>query len=215
MIPQINYPAIQRARDWSRQIAIAGAVSTLVSILTAFVVPRVASSYEPHLLFAVVSAILGLMLPPFRSRIVKVDAGLVFVFCFFEPIGQVLLHQEAPPHYVTDRDLPSGKAWTPAGQPTLLFTQTPLVTNNTDITMGAYSMYIVREKDEWILVVNKDVGTGDKYDNNLDVVRMSRLMGAAQRTKEGVHGFVRPHPRQCNVRIYYGKSGTWAEFKEK
>ncbi len=27
--------------------------------------------------------------------------------------------------------------------------------------------------------------------------------------------FGHTEPKQCNMRIYYGKSGTWAEFKEK
>ena len=116
----------------------------------------------------------------------------------------------------TGRDLPSGKAWTPGGQPMLLFTQTSLTANNTDIPIGAYSMYIVREKDEWTLVVNKDVGTGDKYDKHLDVVRMSMLRGQlSEPQKEFTVLFGHTDPRQCNMRIYYGKSGTWAEFREK
>ena len=40
----------------------------------------------------------------------------------------------------TGHDLPPGKAWTPGGQPMLLFTQAALVAGNTDIPMGAYSM---------------------------------------------------------------------------
>jgi Protein of unknown function (DUF2911) len=116
----------------------------------------------------------------------------------------------------TGRDLPSGKVWTPGGQPMLLFTQVPLIANNTDIPMGAYSMYIVREKDEWTLVVNKDVSTGNKYDKHLDVVRVNMLMGQlSEPQKEFTVLFGHTDPRQCNMRIYYGKSGTWAEFKEK
>jgi hypothetical protein len=116
----------------------------------------------------------------------------------------------------TGRDLPSGKVWTPGGQPMLLFTQAPLVAGNTDIPMGAYSMYIVREKDDWTLVVNKNVSTGNKYDKGLDVVRMGMLKGQlSEPQKEFTLFFGHTEPKQCNMRIYYGKNGTWAEFQEK
>ena len=116
----------------------------------------------------------------------------------------------------TGRDLPSGKVWTPGGQPMLLFTQAPLSAGKTDIPIGAYSMYIVREKDDRTLVVNKNVSTGNKYDEHLDVVRMGMLMGQlSEPQKEFTVFFGHMDPRQCNMRIYYGKSGTWAEFKEK
>jgi Protein of unknown function (DUF2911) len=114
------------------------------------------------------------------------------------------------------RGLPSGKVWTPGGQPMLLFTQVSLVADNTEIPMGAYSMYIVRQKDDWTLVVNKNVTTRNKYDKHLDVVRMGMLMGQlSEPQKEFTVFFGHTDPRQCNMRIYYGKSGRWAEFQEK
>jgi hypothetical protein len=116
----------------------------------------------------------------------------------------------------TGRDLPSGKVWTLGGQPMLLFTQASLIADNIDIPVGAYSMYIVREKGDWTLVVNKNVSTGNKYDKHLDVVRMGMLMGQlSEPQKEFTLFFGHTDPRQCNLRIYYGNSGTWAEFKEK
>jgi Protein of unknown function (DUF2911) len=78
----------------------------------------------------------------------------------------------------TGRDLPSGKMWTPGGQPMLLFTQAPLVANSTDIPMGAYSMYIVRDKDDWTLVVNKNVSTGNKYDKRVRAAKYTVDGGA-------------------------------------
>lgn len=99
MMPRINYPVIRRARPRVREIALAAAASTLVSILTAVGFPGVTDSYKSHLLFAVASGVLGLMLPSFRSHVVRLDAGLVFVFFCFEPVGRILLHQEAAPPY--------------------------------------------------------------------------------------------------------------------
>lgn len=116
----------------------------------------------------------------------------------------------------TGRDLPSGKVWTPGGQPMLLFTQTSLTAGKTDIPMGAYSVYIVRDKDDWDLVVNKNVSAGNKYDKKLDVVRLDMLSGQLNEPqKEFTVFFGHTEPKQCNLRIYYGKRGNWAEFKEK
>jgi Protein of unknown function (DUF2911) len=134
--------------------------------------------------------------------------------CSFEDGKQVTVRYSNETS--TGRDLPSGKMWTPGGQPMLLFTQAPLIANNTDIPMGAYSMYIMRDKDDWTLVVNKNVSTGNKYDKHLDVVRMGMLMGQlSEPQKEFTVVFGHTDARQCNMRIYYGKNGTWAEFKEK
>jgi Protein of unknown function (DUF2911) len=77
----------------------------------------------------------------------------------------------------TGKDLPAGKAWTPGGQPMLLFTQAALSANNTDIPVGAYSMYIVRDRDNWTLVLNKNVSAGSKYDKHQDLLRIGMLMG--------------------------------------
>jgi len=98
----------------------------------------------------------------------------------------------------------------------LLFTQTPLTAGKTDIPTGAYSMYIIRDKDDWDLVVNKNVSAGNRYDKKLDVVRMDMLSGQlSEPQKEFTVFFGHTELKQCNLRIYCGKRGTWAEFKEK
>lgn len=57
---------------------------------------------------------------------------------------------------------------------------------------------------------------GGKYDKHLDVVRMGMLMGQlSEPQKEFTVSFGHTEPKQCNMRIYYGKNGTWAEFTEK
>jgi hypothetical protein len=99
MRPQVNPRVIGGAHARIKELAGAAAASTLVSILTAAVSPRITESWKSHLLFVVASGVLGLILPSFTSRVVRVDASLVFVFCFFEPIGGVLLHHEVLPHY--------------------------------------------------------------------------------------------------------------------
>jgi hypothetical protein len=99
MRPQIKYRVITRADVRIKELAGAAAAATLVSILTAAVSPRITESWKSHLLFIAVSGVLALILPFFTSLIVRLDAGLVLVFCFFEPIGGVLLHHATLPHY--------------------------------------------------------------------------------------------------------------------
>ena len=99
MRPQINYRVISWARARIKELAGAAAASTLVSIFTAVVSPRTTEPWKSHLLFVVASGVLGLILPSFTSHVVRLDAGLVLVFCVFEPSGDVLLHHEALPHY--------------------------------------------------------------------------------------------------------------------
>jgi len=99
MRSQINYQVITKAHARIKELAGAAAAATLVSILTAAVSPRITESWKSHLLFILASGVLGLILPFFTSFVIRLDAGLVLVFCFFEPIGGVLLHHEAPPHY--------------------------------------------------------------------------------------------------------------------
>jgi hypothetical protein len=124
----------------------------------------------------------------------------------------VLYDKEA----ITGKQLPSGKVWTPGGQPMLLFTQTVLSADNAQIPVGAYTMYIVRERDNWTLVVNKNVTAGTKYDKHQDLLRMDMLMGElSQPENQFTVVFGHAEPKQCNMRIYYGKNGAWAEFQEK
>jgi len=77
MRPQINYRVVSRAHARIKELAGAAAASTLVSILTTAVSPRITESWKSHLLFIVESGVLGLILPCFTSRVVRLDAGLV------------------------------------------------------------------------------------------------------------------------------------------
>jgi hypothetical protein len=53
-----------------------------------------------------------------------------------------------------------------------LFTQSALSIGNSQIPIGAYSMYVIPRKENWTLVVNKNVEKGGKYDEHLDLSRV-------------------------------------------
>jgi len=132
--------------------------------------------------------------------------------CQFADGNQVSVRYElAPPH--GDR-LPEGHPWSPADSPMYLFTSTTLKAGEAQIPIGAYSLYVIPEKQHWILAVNKDV-SGKKYDSQHDVVRVSMNLGTVDQGMKNVTlAFGHIAPMQCNLRLYYGKTGAWAVFTE-
>jgi hypothetical protein len=81
--------------------------------------------------------------------------------------------------------------------------------------VGAYSIYMLPGKQNWTLIVNKNVSSKD-YDEKQDVVRMNMESGNLSEAVDPLQvSFAHAAPKECNLRIYYGKSGNWAEFMEK
>jgi hypothetical protein len=98
----------------------------------------------------------------------------------------------------------------------ILFTQTALVLGNSTIPAGAYSLYILPEKHNWTLVVNRDITANAKYDDMHDLGRAPMQIGQIDApVKSPEVSFVHVAPRQCNLRVYYEQSGAWADFQEK
>jgi hypothetical protein len=111
---------------------------------------------------------------------------------------------------------PEGQVWQPGNKPVLLFTQAPLSTAGADIPIGAFSIYLLPNKKNWTLVVNKNVTPGIAYDEKQDLVRVPMQMGELG-DKADLLKLILVHvaPRQCNIRVYWGKTAGWAEFKEE
>ena len=111
--------------------------------------------------------------------------------------------------------LPLGQVWMPGNSPMDLFTQAALSTGDSEIPIGAYSVYIIPDKKSWTLVINKNVAPGSKYDQQQDLVRVPMQIGHLGTAVGFKASFAHMAPKQCNLRIYYGEIGTWVEFKEK
>src|SRR5579883_1261567 len=112
------------------------------------------------------------------------------------------------------RASPEGKAWSPGETPALLFTSTPLDAGGTRIPAGAYSLFFIPNKNEWALVVNKDVRDA-KYDEQQNLARLTMDLGMVEQPGKDVSlAFGHIGPKQCNLRLYYGKTGAWATFRE-
>jgi len=110
----------------------------------------------------------------------------------------------------------NGKVWEPGGTPMTLFTQTPVVLNNVEIPVGAFSMYVIPNRKDWTLVVNKNVTAGSKYDQTQDLVRASMELGnLSQPVKPLQVILAHMAPKVCSIRLYYDTVGVLTEFTEK
>jgi len=110
----------------------------------------------------------------------------------------------------------TGKVWEPGGSPMTLFTQAPVILNNTEIPVGAFSLYAMPNRKDWTLIVNKNVTAGSKYDPAQDLVRAPMEIGnLSQPVKPLQVIFGHMGPKQCTIRLYYGDTGAFAEFAEK
>ena len=59
----------------------------------------------------------------------------------------------------------------------ILFSQTTLIINKVEIAPGAYSLWLVPDKKNWTLVVNKNVKADSAYDPAQDLVREPMEIG--------------------------------------
>ena len=110
----------------------------------------------------------------------------------------------------------NGAVWAPGGAPMTLFTQTPVVINNVTIPVGAFSMFAIPGKNAWTLVVNRNVTAGSSYDVAQDMVRAPMEVGdLSEPLKELKVSFAHVGAKQCNIRLYYGKVGAFADIGEK
>ena len=134
--------------------------------------------------------------------------------CSFDDGKQISIrYNEAPAKH----NPKNGQPWAPDNKPMTLFTQTNLTIGNAAIPVGAYTVYLIPGSEAWTLVVNKNVQEGAKYDQKQDLARVP--MPAAELGQPVDHlklTLAKMGGSQCNLRVYFGKTGTYgAEFKEQ
>ncbi len=117
---------------------------------------------------------------------------------------------------VTAKDkTPNGKPWSPGGAPMTLFTETALTFGNSTIPVGAYSVYPIPGKDKWSLAVNKNVTPGAAYDEKQDIARASIETDPLTETAAALEVAFAHYGSKCTLRIYFGKTATFADFTAK
>lgn len=108
-----------------------------------------------------------------------------------------------------------GKLWPPTSS-MYLFTPAALTVGNSTVPAGAFSLYVIPGHNDWTLIVNKNVTEGARYDETQDLLRIPMSTGQLdQPAKQFEVYFGHLAPRKCSMRLYYGKTGAWAEFNER
>lgn len=111
--------------------------------------------------------------------------------------------------------VPNGKPWTPGGTPMTLFTEAPLSFGGAAIPLGAYTVYPIPERNKWTLVVNKNVAPGAAYDEKQDVARAPMETDQVPQAADTLEVAFAHYGSKCTLRIYFGKTASFADFIAK
>jgi hypothetical protein len=96
-----------------------------------------------------------------------------------------------------------------------LFTEAQLNFAGVTIPVGAYTVYPIPARDKWTLVVNKNVTPGAAYDEKQDLARAAIETEQVSQPADALEvAFAHVGPR-CTLRIYFGKTATFADFVAK
>ena len=109
----------------------------------------------------------------------------------------------------------NGKPYTPGGTPMTLFTEAQLTLGTSLIPIGAYTLYPFPARGNWTLVVNKNVTSGSPYDEKQDIARTAMETAQVEQPSEALEVAFAHVGARCTLRIYIGKSASFADFTAK
>jgi hypothetical protein len=109
----------------------------------------------------------------------------------------------------------NGKPWAPGGAPMTLFTEAQLSLGSSMIPVGAYTVYPIPARGNWTLVVNKNVTPGTAYDEKQDIARATMETVPVEAASEALEVAFAHVGARCSLRIYIGKTASFADFTAK
>lgn len=109
----------------------------------------------------------------------------------------------------------NGKPWMPGGTPMTLFTEAQLTLGSSTIPIGAYTLYPIPARGNWTLVVNKNVTPGAAYDEKQDIARTQMETAQVEQPSDALEVAFAHVGARCTLRIYMGKSASFADFTAK
>jgi Protein of unknown function (DUF2911) len=130
-------------------------------------------------------------------------------YCNFEDGNQVTIQYNPTPK----EEPRNGRVWGPG---ITLYVQTPLLLGSTEIPLGAYTIFLIPDRKNWTIIVNKNVTAGAPYDASQDIAKAPMDIGELpEPTKQLQLSFAHMGAKQCNLRVYYQKAGAFVDFFEK
>jgi hypothetical protein len=109
----------------------------------------------------------------------------------------------------------NGKPWAPGGTPMTLFTEAQLSLGSSMIPIGAYTLFPIPARGNWTLVVNKNVTAGAAYDEKQDIARAPMETAQVDQPSDSLEVAFAHVGARCTLRIYMGKSASFADFVAK
>lgn len=109
----------------------------------------------------------------------------------------------------------NGKPWSPGGTTMTLFTEAQLSLGSSTIPVGAYSVYPIPAHGNWTLVVNKNVTAGAAYDEKQDIARTQMESAQVDQPSDTLEVAFAHVGARCTLRIYIGKTASFADFTAK
>ena len=109
----------------------------------------------------------------------------------------------------------NGKPFAPGGVPMTLFTEAQLALGSSTIPIGAYTIYPIPAKGNWTLTVNKNVTAGAAYDEKQDIARAPMETAQVDQASQELEVAFAHVGARCTLRIYIGKSASFADFTAK
>lgn len=109
----------------------------------------------------------------------------------------------------------NGKPMTPGGQPMTLFTEAPLTLGSSEIPIGAYTVYPIPARDHWTLAVNKNVTPGGVYDEKQNIASAPMETAQVDQPSAALEVAFAHVGNRCTLRVYIGKTASFADFTAK
>jgi hypothetical protein len=130
-------------------------------------------------------------------------------YCEFEDGNEVNI-QYSP---VVKEQPRNGRVWGPG---ITLYVQTSLTLGGSSIGLGAYSIFLIPDRKNWTLIVNKNVTAGAAYNSTDDVARAPMEVGELPQAVTTLQlSFGHMGPKKCSLQVYYQKTGAFTDFMEK
>ena len=147
------------------------------------------------------------------------DSSGASATCNFDEEKQLMVqyqHVVINPKKPLSFQVPFGKIWAPGGKAITLFTNTPVQIGSKVLPVGAYTLFVVPNSKQWMLIVSKSTDTSGAYDQQQDLVRVPMDSGELPSPETNLNvSFGHVAPQQCNIRFDLDKYGHFAAFYEK
>lgn len=96
-----------------------------------------------------------------------------------------------------------------------LFTEAQLSLGTSLIPIGAYTLYPIPARGNWTIVVNKNVTAGAPYDEKQDIARAPMETAQVEQPSDALEVAFAHVGARCTLRVYIGKSASFADFTAK